>query len=76
MVTRRDRWLLIMLMLNAAVNAVTSSAYLVEIADRTTVAVIGLVSAALSAATGVYVVSSRETQGIPSPGIVPGQRSE
>lgn len=74
MVTRRDRWLLLMLMSNAATNAVTSSAYLTEIANRPTVAVVGLVSAALSAATGVYVVATREPASIPGEGIFPGQR--
>lgn len=60
MVTHRDKWLLIMLMVNASANAITSSAYLTELASRSVVAGIGLLSAALSAATGVYVVASRE----------------
>lgn len=60
MVTHRDRMLLILLMCNATVDAVTTSAHLSEVASRPVVAAFGLVSAGLSAATGVYVVWSKD----------------
>lgn len=60
MVTRRDRILLVMLMGNAILDAMTTSAHLAEVASKPVVSIFGLVSAGMSAATGVYVVWSKE----------------
>lgn len=60
MVTRRDATLLVLLMCNAALDAMTTSAHLSEVASKPVVATLGLVSSGLSAATGVYVVWSKE----------------
>lgn len=62
MVTKRDKTLVALLMLNATMDAITTSAHLTEVASRPVVAVFGLISAGLSAATGVYVVWSRDPQ--------------
>lgn len=60
MVTRRDRALLIMLMVQAALDTAAMSAHLTQVLPPWGVAMVGLVSAMMSAATGVYVVASRE----------------
>ena len=60
MVTERDGVLLLMLMGNAVLDAVTTSAHLTEVVTKPAAAILGLVSAMVSAATGVYVVWSRE----------------
>lgn len=69
MTTRRDSRILAFLMLNAALSAANTSAYLGEFAPRWVVAVVGLLSAMTSAATGVYVVATQEPPSTPPRGI-------
>jgi hypothetical protein len=59
-VTRRDKTLVLLLMANASMDAIVTSVHLSEVASRPVVAIFGLISAGLSAATGVYVVWSRD----------------
>lgn len=60
MTTRRDSKILLLLMLNAALNAANTSAYLGQFAPKWAVAVVGLASAMFSAATGVYVIATQD----------------
>lgn len=60
MQTRRDRVLIVLLMLNAALNAANTTTYLTELAPVWVVASVGLLAAMLSASTGVYVAITRE----------------
>lgn len=49
-------------MVNAALNAASTTAYLGAIAPKWVIAVVGLISAMWSAATGIYVTVTQETQ--------------
>jgi hypothetical protein len=60
--TRRDGRIILFLMINAALNAASTTAYLSSIAPKGVTAVVGLVSAMWSAATGIYVTVTQETQ--------------
>lgn len=65
MTTRRDNKILLFLMVQAAVSAANASAYLAALLPPSGVALVGLLSVMLSAATGVYVTLTRETERIP-----------
>lgn len=60
MVTKRDKVLVVLLMADAAFKTVAASALLTQVASTVVVSTFGLISAATSAATGVYVVWSRD----------------
>lgn len=62
MTTKRDGRILAFLMANAALQAANTSVYLGQFAPPWVSAVVGLLSGMFSAATGVYVVASRETE--------------
>lgn len=66
MTTRRDNKILLFLMIQAAVSAANASAYLTTLLPSKGVAAVGLLSVMLSAATGIYVTLTRETERIPS----------
>jgi hypothetical protein len=61
-VTRRDSRIILFLMINAALNAASTTAYLAQFAPKWIVAVVGLLSSMWSAATGIYVTVTQETQ--------------
>lgn len=65
MTTRRDNRILLLLMVQAAVSAANASAYLTTLLDAKGVAAVGLISVMLSAATGIYVTVTRETERVP-----------
>lgn len=65
MTTRRDNRIILFLMLQAMVSAANTSAYLTTLLPTRGVAAVGLLSVMLSAATGVYVTLTRETERIP-----------
>jgi Kef-type K+ transport system membrane component KefB len=58
--TRRDRGLIVALVAQAAISAASGSALLAELAPRSVVAGIGLLSAMLSSSTAVYVALTKE----------------
>lgn len=60
MQSKRDRFLISILCVQAAVNAVNGSAALDALAGKTASSAVALVSAAISAATAAYVASTRE----------------
>lgn len=60
MVTRRDRTLLLMLMFQAVFNTAAASAHLGQLLPPWGIALVGLLSSMISAATGVYVVMTQE----------------
>jgi len=60
MQTRRDRGLIVALVVQAAIQAAAGSALLTELAPRPVVAAVGLLSSMLSSSTAVYVAVSRE----------------
>lgn len=71
MQTRRDRWLIIALVGQAALSAASGSALLAELAPRPVVAAVGLLSSMLSSSTAVYVAVTKDTQASaerPNPG--------
>lgn len=65
MQTRRDRGLIVVLAVQAAISAASGSALLAELAPRPVVAAVGLMSSMLSSATAVYVALTKE-DGTPS----------
>lgn len=69
MTTRRDSRILLLLMLNAALNAANTASFITTFAPPWLSALVAMISAMFSAATGVYVVATRETEGIPPKGI-------
>lgn len=62
MTTLRDSRIILFLMINAALNAAATTAFLSEVAPKWFVAIVGLLSAMWSAATGIYVTVTQETQ--------------
>ncbi len=60
--TRRDKGLIIALMVQAAVSAASGSALLTELVSRPIVAFVGLISSMLSSSTAVYVALTKEDQ--------------
>lgn len=62
MTTRRDSRIILFLMINAALNAAATTVYLGSIAPHWVVATVGLLSAMWSAATGIYVTVTKETE--------------
>lgn len=60
MTTRRDSRILLLLMANAALNAGNTAGFMTEIAPHWASALLAMVSAMFSAATGVYVVATQE----------------
>ena len=66
MTTRRDSRIILFLMIDAAMKAATVSTYAVDLLPSKAVAGIGLLSAMLSAAAGIYVTMTRETERVPS----------
>lgn len=69
MTTRRDNRIILFLMVNASISAANASAYLAQLLPPVGVAGVGLLSTMLSAATGIYVTLTRETEQVPPPGI-------
>lgn len=65
MTTKRDNRILLLLMVQAMISAANASAYLTTLLPTKGVAAVGLLSVMLSAATGVYVTLTRETEHIP-----------
>lgn len=65
MTTQRDSRIILFLMINAALNAASTTAYLGAIAPKWVIAIVGLISAMWSAATGIYVTVTQETQRLP-----------
>lgn len=65
MTTRRDNRIILFLMTDAALKAATMSTYAADLLPSKMVAAIGLLSAMLSAACGIYVTMTRETERIP-----------
>lgn len=65
MQTPRDRFLIAILCIQAAINAASTSAALTELFPRPVVASLGLLSAMLSSATAAYVGLTRETGASP-----------
>lgn len=67
MTTRRDGRIVFLLMLNAALNAGNTAGFMTDIAPHWASALMSMFSAMFSAATGVYVVATQETQIFPPP---------
>jgi hypothetical protein len=72
MTTRRDGRILVLLMLNAAFNAMSTASFMTEVAPHWLSALAAMLAGMFSAATGVYVVATRETQQVPPVGIPAG----
>lgn len=66
MTTRRDSRILMLLMVNAALNAANTASFMTQFAPPWVSALVAMGSAMFSAATGVYVVATQETQKVPS----------
>lgn len=62
MVTRRDRNLLVFLMIQASLDTAAASAHLAQLAPIWVVSLVSLISGMMSSATGVYVVFTRERE--------------
>lgn len=56
---KRNNGLIILLCIQASINAAASSSYLAEITSRRVVAAVALLSAMLSAFTAAYVAATR-----------------
>lgn len=56
---QRDTWLVVLLSLNAALNAAATSSYLAQIASPGIVAAVGLASATFSAGMAALVAATR-----------------
>ena len=65
MTTRRDSRIIAFLMVDAAMKAAAMSTYAADLLPSKAVAGIGLLSAMLSAAAGLYVTMTRETERVP-----------
>lgn len=73
MVTRRDSRIILLLMINAALNAANTSVFIGKFVPPWVAALVGMLGAMISAATGVYVVATRESESVPPRGIGPRQ---
>lgn len=65
MTTRRDGKIMLFLMTDAGLKAASMSTYMADLLPSKWAAGIGLLSAMLSAVTGLYVTMTRETERIP-----------
>lgn len=66
MITRRDSRVLMLLMGNAALNAANTASFMTQFAPPWVSALVAMMSAMFSAATGVYVVATQEGQNLPA----------
>lgn len=76
MQTRRDRILLVLLMVQAALGFINSSAYSAQLFPDHVRSAIGLIAGTLSVVTGVYVARTRENEPLPGRGITSGVDQE
>lgn len=65
MQTKRDRFLITLLLINAALSAAAGSSALFQLAPPAVAAGVGLLSAMVNSVTAAYVAITRETE--PSP---------
>lgn len=65
MQTRRDRFLIILLCVQAAISAANVSSYMIELFPRPVIATVGLISTMLSSVTAAYVGLTKETEHSP-----------
>lgn len=61
MTVNRDKGLIIVLVIQAAISAASGSALLAELAPRPVVAAVGLLSSMLSSSTAVYVAVTKDS---------------